>query len=102
MTLDKITVGTLWTMLCGTAIAIVYLFNVFASAADLESVKQEVRKEIERVEIYIAFGQFYDRLDDYDEAIAEGNDELAAEYARQMELLRTRICKSQPDWERCD
>jgi hypothetical protein len=67
------------------------MFTQFASAS-----------EVEDIQVNIAYGQFYDRLDDYDEAVAEGNEELAKEYKRQMERLRAKICESDPEWERCD
>ena len=50
----------------------------------------------------MAYGQYYDRLDDRDESLAEGNHELAAEYERQMERLKAKICEHDPEWERCD
>ena len=56
----------------------------------------------EQMSVDMWYGQYYDRLDDYDEAIAEGNEELAEEYKRQMERIKAKICKVDPDWERCD
>lgn len=50
----------------------------------------------------IWYGQYYDRLDDYEEALAEGRDRLALEYKRQMEKIAAKICKRDPEWERCD
>ena len=47
------------------------------------------------------YGQYYDRLDDYEEAVAEGRMELAKEYKRQMEKLKAKICEEDPEWERC-
>lgn len=73
-----------------TASAVVFMFTTFASAAEVDEIKLD-----------IAYGQFYDRLDDYDEAKEEGNEELAAEYERQMERLRAKICEEDPEWERC-
>ena len=77
-------------LITGTAAAVLWMFQTFATAAEVEDLK-----------LNIAYGQFYDRLDDYDEAIAEGNEDLAREYLRQMERLRAIICESDPEWERC-
>jgi len=74
-----------------TASAVVWMFTQFASAS-----------EVEAIAVDVAYGQYYDRLDDYDEAVSEGNTALAAEYARQMERLKAKICEADPEWERCD
>lgn len=79
------------TLIGLTASAVLWMFATFASSADLDALK-----------IDIAYGQYYDRLDDYDEAIAEGRLELAREYERQMERLKAIICQQDPEWERCD
>ena len=84
---DKLNLG----LITLTASAMVWIFATFASAAEVEEIKLD-----------IAYGQFYDRLDDYDEALAEGNEALAAEYKRQMERLKAKICEADPEWERCD
>lgn len=74
-----------------TASAVVWMFTQFASAS-----------EVEAIAVDVAYGQYYDRLDDYDEAISENNEDLAAEYLRQMERLKAKICEADPKWERCD
>lgn len=74
-----------------TASAVVWMFTQFASAS-----------EVEAIAVDVAYGQYYDRLDDYDEAVSEGNQALAAEYLRQMERLKAKICSADPEWERCD
>ena len=84
---DKLNFGLIAT----TAAAVLWMFTTFASAAEVNEIKLD-----------IAYGQFYDRLDDYDEAVEEGNESLAAEYARQMERLKAKICAADPEWERCD
>lgn len=83
---DKINLALIVT----TATAVLWMFSTFASSAEVEDLK-----------LSIWYGQYYDRLDDYDEAIVESNEALAAEYARQMERLRARICEQDPSWERC-
>lgn len=84
---DKINFGLIGV----TASAVVWMFTQFASAS-----------EVEEIAVDVAYGQYYDRLDDYDEAVDEGNNALAAEYTRQMERLKAKICEADPEWERCD
>lgn len=84
---DKVNLGLIGL----TASAVVYMFTQFASASEVEEIHTD-----------LAYGQYYDRLDDYDEAVEEGNIELAKEYARQMERLKAKICEADPEWERCD
>lgn len=93
--IDKLNVGGLWTILVGCVAGVVFVFNTFARADDVEN-------KFEQIELDMAYGQFYDRLDDYEEALDEGREGLAAEYARQMERLRAVICEHDPEWERCD
>jgi len=94
MKLEHVNIGSIWTMIVGTALGIVYMFNTFATAADVE-------KKVGELELAISYGQYYDRLDDYDEAIAEDNGKLAEEYKRQMERIKAVICEHDPKWERC-
>jgi len=91
----KINIGTLWTMMSGLVLVVMYMFNTFATAAD-------VAEKIGELEVAIAYGQYYDRLDDYDESIEEGNEDLAEEYSRQMERIKAIICEADPKWERCN
>ena len=72
-----------------TASAVVYLFTSFASADDIADVKQmhsddmaEHEQHVSNIQLDQWYGQFYDRLDDRDESLAEDNTELAAEYER--------------------
>ena len=94
MKLEHINIGSIWTMLTGSILCVVYMFNTFATAADVE-------KKVGALELSISYGQYYDRLDDRDEAVDEGNAALAEEYERQMERLRAKICEADPEWERC-
>ena len=88
--MGKINLGLIWAAITTTVTAVLWMFATFASAAEVNEIKLD-----------IAYGQFYDRLDDYEEALDEGREELAAEYLRQMERLRAMICRSDPEWERC-
>jgi len=101
MKLEKINLGILWAMLAGTATAVIWMFTTFATAADLQELKKDINGDLEKINISIAYGQYYDRLDDFDEATEEGNEDLAEEYARQMEKLKASICEVDSAWERC-
>lgn len=89
--MSKINMALIWGAITTTVTAVLWMMSAFASAAEVDQLKVE-----------IAYGQYYDRLDDYEEALDEGREELAAEYRRQMERLRAKICEADPEWERCD
>jgi len=96
MTINKeaLNLGLIWTAITTTVTAVLFAFNTFATA-------EEVEREVGELKLDIWYGQYYDRLDDYDEALAEGNEELAREYERRLEQLAAKICKADPEWERC-
>ena len=79
-----------------TAVAggVIWITTTFVKA-------DEFHKQITDINVSVAYGQYYDRLDDYDEAVEEENEELAKEYMRQMEKLKAEICEHDPEWERC-
>jgi len=91
---EHVNFGTMWTAMSGMVLCVVYMFNTFATAADVE-------KKVNELELSISYGQYYDRLDDRDEALDEDNEQLADEYERQMERLKAKICEDDPEWERC-
>lgn len=95
MKLGTINLGTIWTALTATAVAVTYMFNTFATSA-------EVKEEIEPLKLSIWYDQYYARLDDFNQATEKGNEELAREFARQMERLKAKICQQDPEWERCE
>ena len=78
-------------MLVGTALAIVYMFNTFVTVSEFESLATDLQ-----------YDQYYDFLMKRDEALVDGNIVFAEELSRRMERLRAKICKADPDWERCD
>lgn len=88
---DKVNMALLVAACSG----VIWIFTTFVKAEDHSKIHDEL-------DVAIAYGQFYDRLDDYDEAVAEGNQRLAEEYARMMERLRAIICEHDPEWERCN
>ena len=91
MKLEHINVGSIWMMLTGTVLAVVYMFTTFVTAAEFNQFS---------VEVY--YGQYYERLEDWQRAIDSGNDDYANELERQLERLRAKICEEDPEWERCD
>ena len=40
--MEKLGFNSLWTALAGTAVAVVYMFTTFASAADVKEVKDQI------------------------------------------------------------
>lgn len=102
MDIKFINAGLVWTSITSTVAAILWVMNTFASAADVENKVKSLKDDIDEVKLNQAYGQYYDRMDDYDEAVAEGREALAKEYAKQMERLKAVICESDPEWERCD
>lgn len=91
MNKELINMGLIWTAITSTIGAVLWMFATFASAAEVDDIR-----------LQIAYNAYYDRLDDYDEALAEGNEDLAKEYERIMEKLKAKICKMDPEWERCE
>lgn len=85
-----INMGSIWTMLAGTAVAVVYMFNTFVSAATFNEFQTDI--------FYI---QYYELLEKKAHAEEDGHEGLAEELDRQMERLRAKICEQDPEWERC-
>lgn len=109
----KINLAAIWAAIVATAGVITYAFENFVRADELQKTTYALEQQLEQTEdaltekleqqqLRTAYGQYYDRLDDYDEAVSEGNDRLAAEYLRQMEMLASEICELDPEWERCE
>lgn len=86
-----INMGSIWAMLTGTVIAVVYMFNTFVSAATFSDFQTDI--------YYI---QFYELLEKQGHAVEDGHEGLAEELERQMERLKAKICEDDPEWERCD
>ena len=91
MKIGLLNLGLMWTAITTTVGVILWMFTTFATAADVDELK-----------LNMLYGQYYDRLDDYEEALDEGRDRLADEYKRQMERIKGQICEEDPEWERCD
>ena len=87
-----------WAVMTSTVGAVLFMFSTFATADDIEAIQTRV----DNLELSIMYGQYYDRLDDFDKASAEGNEALAKEYQREMERLKAKICEADPEWERCN
>ena len=89
MKLD-INMGSIWTMLVGTALAITYMFNTFVTTSEFEAYV---------VEAY--YDSYYELLDRVEEEKEEGNQAFVIELSRRLERLKAKICASDPEWERC-
>lgn len=91
MKLD-INMGTIWTMLAGTVMAVIYMFNTFATASDLQELAIDL--------YYDSYYELYDRIQDH--ANDEDTDEAyIRELERRLERIRSKICLEEPEWERC-
>jgi hypothetical protein len=103
----KIQLPFLWTLIVGTAVGMVYIFDTFALEKDLDDavaahgsmVTNEQFQQYAVEAFYVTYYELEQRRDDADEL---GNDALATELSRQMERIRVKICKVDPEWERCD
>lgn len=78
-------------MLVGTALAITYMFNTFVTASEFEEFVVE--------DYYENYYRLEDRLS---KAERQGDDDRIREYTRSMERLKTKICKTDPEWVNCD
>ena len=78
-------------MIAGTAIAVVYMFTNFVSAAAFSEFQTDI--------YYI---QFYELLEKQTHAEEDSHEGLAEELGRQLERLKAKICEEDPKWERCD
>ena len=101
MKFEKINLGSIWTMLTGTVLVVVYMFTNFVSvkANDEFHAEQTASTTEFRVDIY--YSQFYELLEKYVEAEDSGNVDFADELLRQLERLKAKICEEDPEWERC-
>lgn len=117
--MDKINLSVIWAAIAATASVMLWMFSNIAWSEDVNEkilhVEQKIANQNEKIaeqnekiieqksqtELNMAYGQYYDRLDDYEESLAEGRQALADEYERQMERAKAIICKHEPTWERC-
>ena len=83
-----------------TALALL-VGGVFGSvqALDMRYVGVE---QFEDLSVEVFFQQYYDTLDRKMAAERNGDLEYAVELTRRLERLKSKICKVEPDWERCD
>jgi len=88
--LDKINLGSIWTMLAGTVLAVAYMFSNFVTANDFADFKTDIN-----------YGLYYELLEKHEKAVAEDRDEFARELDRQMEKIKAKICEDDPEWKRC-
>ena len=87
MKLD-INMGTIWTMIVGTAMAVLYMFSNFVSAGDFNDYIVE---------------DFYDKYYEMEDALEDETDEDdVRRLERSMSRLKSKICAIEPEWEECD
>jgi len=85
--LEHINMGTLWTMITGTVIAVLYMFTTFASASDLVDLRKD-----------IWYDQYYDTRD----RIGNTTDpDYLQELRDRLEKLKAQICEEDPEWRPC-
>lgn len=59
-------------------------------------------EQFEDLSVEVFFQQYYDTLDRKNAAERNGDFDYALELTRRLERLKSKICKVEPDWERCD
>lgn len=92
MKLD-INMSTIWTMLVGTVMAVVYMFTTFATASDLQELATDI--------YYDQYYELRDRIRDLEDE-EEVDEQYLRETERRLERIRSKICAEEPEWERCD
>ena len=88
----NINMGTIWTMLVGTVMAVIYMFNTFATAADLKELAVDIH--------YDSYYSLVDRIDELEEEL-ETDEIYLLELQRRLERMKSKICAEEPEWERC-
>ena len=88
-----INMGTIWTMMVGLVMAVMYMFNTFATASELKELATDIH--------YASYYTLYDRIIDIeeDETVPEKYEN---ELKRRLERLKAKICAEEPEWEQCD
>ena len=87
MKLD-INMGTIWTMIVGTAMAVLYMFSNFVSAGDFNDYIVE---------------DFYDKYYAMEDALEKETEDVdVRRLERSMARLKAKICAIEPEWEECD
>ena len=89
----NITMGTVWTMLVGTAMAVVYMFNTFAKASD-------VKDSFDKIDYRMIKSDIREIREDL------RGDDLSAEirtiYETDLEDLINELCLIQPLDRECN
>lgn len=73
------------------ATAFIWITTTFATASEVNDLK-----------LQLLYGQFYDRLDDYEEEAAENDEASAERLRRELIRIKAQICEQDPHWEYCD
>ena len=96
-----------WTMLVGTATAIVWMFTQFASAERVDALELThntfvTSSEFQEYVLSDMYDSFYDFVDRRFKYEGLGNEDMVREIERQLARLRAKICEQDPEWEECD
>lgn len=73
------------------ASAFIWITSTFATASEVDDLK-----------LQILYGQFYDRLDDYEEERDQGDTDSAERLRRELIRIKAQICEEDAEWEYCD
>lgn len=73
------------------ATAFIWITTTFATASEVNDLR-----------LQLLYGQFYDRLDDYEEERDQGDFESAERLRRELIRIKAQICEEDPEWEYCD
>lgn len=80
--------GTIWTMITGTVIAVMYMMTTFVKTSDFEDYIVE---------------DFYNKYYEIEDALeVEDDEDDIRRLKRSMARLKAKICAIEPEWEECD
>ncbi len=106
MKIDKNLV-MVWTMLVGTATAIVWMFTQFASAERVDALELThntfvTSSEFQEYVLSDMYDSFYDFIDRLHKFTEQENEDMMLQIERQLSRLRAKICAQDPEWEECN
>ncbi len=95
-----------YTVVAGTAAAVVWMFTQFApidrvNALELMHKDFVTSSEFQEYVTEEYYEKYYLVLDRVRRARERNNEDLAVEMERTLERIRAKICKEDPEWERC-
>ena len=78
-------------LIAATASAVLWMFATFASSAEVDDLRLD-----------ILYGQFFDRLDDYEEELEQDDQVSAERLKRELIRIKAKICEANPKFEYCN